>query len=278
MVKKTHAGLIFVIIVLLVFQTIAVLHFSQKIEDLEIGLNDTKNELEYKINENYIQTQDQLGQLTFNLIETKEDFTKQVSELKAVTSADFSGIIEKVIKSVVSIKTDVSQGSGFIVNSEGYLITNAHVLQGAHFAKALTYAQELKNAIPIGIDVNADIALLKIPSDGDFLKFGDSEDIKVGEKVIAVGNPYGLSFTVTEGIVSATNRVGLNNIEAYIQTDVALNPGNSGGPLINNNGEVIGINNFKVGGAESLGFALESNYAKSVINNIAKELLNKTIV
>ena len=278
MVKKTHAGLIFVIIVLLVFQTIAVLHFSQKIEDLEIGLNDTKNELEYKINENYIQTQDQFGQLTFNLIETKEDFTKQVSELKAVTSADFSGIIEKVIKSVVSIKTDVSQGSGFIVNSEGYLITNAHVLQGAHFAKALTYAQELKNAIPIGIDVNADIALLKIPSDGDFLKFGDSEDIKVGEKVIAVGNPYGLSFTVTEGIVSATNRVGLNNIEAYIQTDVALNPGNSGGPLINNNGEVIGINNFKVGGAESLGFALESNYAKSVINNIAKELLNKTIV
>ena len=278
MVKKTYAGLIFVIIVLLVFQTIAVLHFSQKIEDLEIGLNDTKNELEYKINENYIQTQDQLGQLTFNLIETKEDFTKQVSELKAVTSADFSGIIEKVIKSVVSIKTDVSQGSGFIVNSEGYLITNAHVLQGAHFAKALTYAQELKNAIPIGIDVNADIALLKIPSDGDFLKFGDSEDIKVGEKVIAVGNPYGLSFTVTEGIVSATNRVGLNNIEAYIQTDVALNPGNSGGPLINNNGEVIGINNFKVGGAESLGFALESNYAVEVINNIAKELLNKTIV
>ena len=280
MVNKTALSLVFIIVVLLVFQTIAFLQFSQKIENLEIGLNNTKNELEDRVSQNYIQTQDQIEQLTSNLIETQEDFTDQVSELKATASADFSGIIEKVVKSIVSIKTDVSQGSGFIINGEGYIVTNAHVLQGAHFAKALTYENELEDAIPIGLDANADIALLKISNrdDGDFLKFGDSDDVKVGEKVIAVGNPYGLSFTVTEGIVSAVKRKGLNGVEAYIQTDVALNPGNSGGPLIDNKGKVIGINNFKVGGAESLGFALESNFAEQVINNIAEQLLNKTIV
>ena len=278
MVNKTAVSLVFIILVLLIFQTIAVLHFSQKIEDLELGLNKTRNELGYRISDNYIKTKDQLEQLTSNLIKTQEDFSKQVSELKATASADFSGIIEEAVKSVVSIKTDVSQGSGFIISEEGYIVTNAHVLQGAHFAKALTYNQELENAIPVGIDINADVALLKISPRENYLRFGDSDSVRVGEKVIAVGNPYGLSFTVTEGIVSAVERKGLNNVEAYIQTDVALNPGNSGGPLINNKGKVIGINNFKVGGAESLGFALESNYAEQVINNIGSKLLNKSIV
>jgi len=82
----------------------------------------------------------------------------------------------------------------------------------------------------------------------------------VGEKVIAIGNPLGLSLSVTEGIVSGVHRIGDNNLPAYIQTDAALNPGNSGGPLINTDGKVIGINNFKISGTESLGFALESDY------------------
>jgi S1-C subfamily serine protease len=95
--------------------------------------------------------------------------------------------------------------------------------------------------------------------------------LKVGEKVIAIGNPLGLSFSVTEGIISALDRVGPNNLAEYIQTDVSLNPGNSGGPLINTRGKVVGINNFKIGDAESLGFALESNSIRDSINDLAGE-------
>ena len=100
-------------------------------------------------------------------------------------------------------------------------------------------------------------------------KLADSDDVVVGEKVIAIGNPLGLSYTVTEGIVSAVNREGPNGLKDYIQTDVTLNPGNSGGPLINRDGEVIGVANFKVGGAEALGFALESNVVRETVNRIA---------
>jgi len=113
--------------------------------------------------------------------------------------------------------------------------------------------------------------LLKISGDYNSIELGDSDDIQIGEKVIAIGNPLGLQFSVSEGIVSAINREGTNGIEAYIQTDAALNPGNSGGPLINKQGKVIGINNFKIGGGESLGFALESNYIKEVVNQISQE-------
>ena len=120
-----------------------------------------------------------------------------------------------------------------------------------------------------GYDNNADIAVLKIDaSDLRALKFGDSDEVKVGEKVIAAGNPAGLSFTVTEGIVSAFRT--FNNVN-YIQTDVPINPGNSGGPLINTKGEIIGINNFKVGGFEGLGFAISSSNVRSVVNKIIDE-------
>ena len=105
------------------------------------------------------------------------------------------------------------------------------------------------------------------------MELSDSNEVQVGEKVIAIGNPLGLQFSVTEGIVSNLHMKGTNNLDAYIQTDAALNPGNSGGPLINKQGEVIGMNNFKIGGSEGLGFALESNYIKQVINEIANDVL-----
>lgn len=267
-----------VVLLLLITQTLAIFYFYDMLNSMRLELNSTRSGLQENINLNYLQTQNQIDQLRSNLLSTQEDFSSQINQLKASASADFSGIIEEAVKSVVSIKTDVAQGSGFIITSDGYIVTNAHVLQGAHYAKALTSDNELIDAEPIGLDPSADVALLKIFGSYKALDFGDSDDVRVGEKVIAVGNPYGLSFTVTEGIVSAVKRKGMNNIEAYIQTDVALNPGNSGGPLIDINGEVIGINNFKVSGGESLGFALESNYAKAVINNIAEQLLNKNIV
>ena len=129
----------------------------------------------------------------------------------------------------------------------------------------------------IGYNQELDIALLKIEGGYTPLKLGDSDKVDVGERVIAIGNPLGLSFSVTEGIVSAVNRDAGQGIPAYIQTDAALNPGNSGGPLIDVEGEVIGINNFKVTG-DNIGFALESNYIKSILNDISQENLNQTII
>ena len=109
--------------------------------------------------------------------------------------------------------------------------------------------------------------------------FGDSDDVQVGEKVIAIGNPLGLSFTVTGGIISAVDRIGPNGLDVYIQTDAALNPGNSGGPLINKEGKVIGINNFKAGGeSENIGFALESNYIIDAVNDIALKEIGRALI
>jgi len=278
--KKHVIPLYSLVIILLIIDSVIFLYFSTTISNLQLELNSTRNSLQ-DLNKNQIQTQSQLNQITSSLTtltSTQQSLTKQISELKASASSDFSGIIEQAVKSVVSIKTDVAQGSGFIISKDGYLVTNAHVLAQAHYAQTLTSNNELKNANLIGYDSDLDIALLKISGSYDSLEFANSDDVKVGEKVIAVGNPYGLSFSVTEGIVSAVNRQGDNRLNAYIQTDVALNPGNSGGPLIDTQGEVIGINNFKVGGAESLGFALESNYVKEAINSIALKVLNQTLV
>ena len=129
----------------------------------------------------------------------------------------------------------------------------------------------------IGYNQKLDIALLKIPPQDSSLEFILSKDVEIGEKVIAIGNPLGLSFSVSEGIVSAKDRPGINNLPGYIQTDAALNPGNSGGPLINDDGKVVGINNFKAQG-ENLGFALQSEYVIIAINNIAIQAFNQTII
>jgi S1-C subfamily serine protease len=278
--KKHVIPLYSLVIILLIIDSIIFLYFSTTISNLQLELNSTRNSLQ-DLNKNQIQTQSQLNEITSSLTtltSTQQSLTKQISELKASTSQDFSGIIEQAVKSVVSIKTDASQGSGFIISSEGYLVTNAHVLSQAHYAQALTSNNELKSASLIGYDSDLDVALLKITGNYNYLELADSDDVKVGEKVIAVGNPYGLSFSVTEGIVSAVNRVGINNLPYYFQTDVALNPGNSGGPLIDTQGKVIGMNNFKVSGGESLGFALESDYVKEAINNIALKALNQTLI
>jgi len=275
---KTNHLILIVVIALLIVQVFMFVSLKDNIGVLDTKLNSTKGELQDKINENYMLSQGQLSDLRSTLVETEKSLSEQVSEIKATTSADFSGIIETVVEGIVSIKTDVAQGSGFIITSDGYIVTNTHVLAGAHFSQAITYDSKVRDATLIGYSVEDDIALLKIEGEFDYLKFGDSDDLKVGEKIIAVGNPYGLSFSVSEGIISALNRVGLNNKEVYIQTDVALNPGNSGGPMINTKGKVVGVNNFKITSAESLGFAMESNYAEDLINDIALKALHKAII
>jgi serine protease Do len=168
----------------------------------------------------------------------------------------------------------VSQGSGFFVHDDGYVVTNFHVIDGATQLSIFTSDNKVLSASLVGFNENKDIALLRADtSDYEAVSIANSDEVSVGSKVIAIGNPLGLSFTVTEGIISATGRIGPNGQDEYIQTDVSLNPGNSGGPLINKAGEVIGVNNFKVADGESLGFALESNVLKDVVNDIAGENL-----
>lgn len=236
-------------------------------------------------------TASKINDLTESVLQTRElvntevgSLNQELSLLKATAGDDFSGIIDESIPAVVTIRTDAGfQGTGFIITSKGYLVTNAHVLADeegrlARGIQAITYEQKSRNAEFIGYNSEFDVALLKISGDYASLEFGNSNDIQIGEKVIAIGNPLGLQFSVSEGIVSAVHRPGINDIEAYIQTDAALNPGNSGGPLINKQGKVIGINNFKIAGGESLGFSLESNYLIDSVNKITLENINQTLI
>jgi len=252
-----------------------------------------KKVLEKKIADLKAETQGNINSLSESVIESKESIdtigsqigviNQEFASLKASAGEDFSGIIETSVPSVVSIRTDISQGTGFIIDSSGYIVTNAHVLDDgngnlASGIQAVTYAQGTKNAEFIGYDGVLDIALLKISGTYEDLDLSDSNDVQVGEKVIAIGNPLGLQFSVSQGIISAVHRKGPNGLNAYIQTDTALNRGNSGGPLINKQGEVVGINNFKIGDSENIGFALESNYIKEAVNKIYREKFNEDLI
>jgi S1-C subfamily serine protease len=210
-----------------------------------------------------------------------EDQKSQHTNLRAefdlikISTGDFTKVIEESIEGVVGIGTRASIGTGFIVTDDGLIVTNYHVIDDGGPISVLKFDRTTVPARIIGTDPIRDLALLKITGVGyKELKLGKSDELSVGNKVIAIGNPLGLSFSVTEGIISALNREGANNLREYIQTDVPLNPGNSGGPLININGKVVGINNFKVGGSEGLGFALESNSIRETINKI----VNNTIL
>ncbi|HXH65299.1 MAG TPA: DegQ family serine endoprotease, partial [Mariprofundaceae bacterium] len=166
-----------------------------------------------------------------------------------------------------------SLGSGFIISSDGYILTNNHVIKGADSIMVrLTDDKEYKAKV-VGKDSKLDLALLKIDAKGlRPVKLGDSDKIRVGDWVVAIGNPFGLGQTVTAGIVSAKERViGAGPYDDFIQTDAAINPGNSGGPLFDAQGEVIGINAAiytRSGGNNGIGFAIPINLAKAVLNQL----------
>ncbi|RZB34978.1 MAG: serine protease Do [Desulfobacteraceae bacterium Eth-SRB1] len=166
-----------------------------------------------------------------------------------------------------------SLGSGFIIDKEGYIVTNNHVIENADKIKVkLNNGREFDAEI-IGRDPNTDLALIKIKPARHLpaVKVGNSDALKVGQWVIAIGSPFGLEHTVTAGIVSAKGRViGSGPYDDFIQTDASINPGNSGGPLINMNGEVIGINTAIVAGGHGIGFAIPINLAKGIINQLKK--------
>jgi serine protease Do len=169
-----------------------------------------------------------------------------------------------------------SLGTGFIIDKEGHILTNNHVVERADEIKVRLADEEDFTARIIGRDPKTDIALIKIDSDKPFspLPLGDSDKIEVGEWVIAIGNPFGLGNTVTAGIVSAKYRyIGAGSYDNFIQTDASINPGNSGGPLLNTAGEVIGINTAiysQSGGSVGIGFATPINMAKDLLPQLKK--------
>ena len=167
-----------------------------------------------------------------------------------------------------------SMGSGFVINQNGYIVTNNHVVEGAtQITVKLSDGRELPAKI-VGRDSKSDIALLKVEASGlSVIPLGDSSASQVGEPVMAIGNPFGLEQTVTTGIVSATGRaIGAGPYDDFIQTDASINPGNSGGPLINARGQAIGINTAifsQSGGSVGIGFAIPMTLAKSVVTQLA---------
>lgn len=167
-----------------------------------------------------------------------------------------------------------SLGSGFIISADGYILTNNHVVDGADEIKVkFANGKELKGELK-GSDAKLDLALIKVTSNEKLpvADLGDSDGIEVGEWVLAIGNPFGLSETVTAGIVSAKGRViGSGPYDDFIQTDASINPGNSGGPLFNAKGEVIGINSAIVAGGQGIGFAIPVNMAKSIISQLREK-------
>ncbi len=166
-------------------------------------------------------------------------------------------------------------GSGFIIDEKGIVITNNHVIKDADDILVRVNGDKEYEATIIGTDPLSDIAVLQIKSKDKFIpvKFGDSDKSRIGDWVIAIGNPFGLGGTVTAGIISARNRnIGMTRYEDFIQTDASINQGNSGGPLFNMNGDVIGINTAILGqsGSIGIGFSIPSNNAKIVIDQLIK--------
>jgi len=166
-----------------------------------------------------------------------------------------------------------SLGSGFIIDKEGYIITNNHVVEKAEQIKVRLSDKKEYDAQVIGTDPKTDLALIKIKAAGSLpvVRLGDSDKLEVGEWVVAIGNPFGLEQTVTTGIISAKGRViGAGPYDDFLQTDASINPGNSGGPLFNLKGEVVGINTAIVAGGQGIGFAIPVNMAKGLLPQLKK--------
>ena len=164
-----------------------------------------------------------------------------------------------------------SLGTGFIINTNGYIVTNNHVVEEAGEITVTLASKEEFEATLIGRDPKTDLALLRVDSPLPLptVPFGDSENLEVGEWVLAIGNPFGLGHTVTAGIVSAKGRtIGAGPYDDFIQTDASINPGNSGGPLFNMRGEVIGINTAIMRSGQGIGFAIPINMAKNVLSQL----------
>ncbi|MGL5633718.1 MAG: S1C family serine protease [Sarcina sp.] len=231
----------------------------------------------------------------------KEGDTKPVSvpEFKSDATLTIPQVVEKVSPAVVGVSTkslvrdgyfngiteQEGIGSGFIISEDGLVVTNNHVIAGAQEVKVILHGGEEVNAKVVNFDAKADLAVLQITDKVKMpgvAKLGDSSKLLAGQSVIAIGNPLGKEFseTVTSGIISSPNRRlsedgTEQNVQTFIQTDTAINPGNSGGPLINANGEIIGVNTAKKVGEEieGIGFSIPINTVKEKLGTLSKPQL-----
>jgi serine protease Do len=187
----------------------------------------------------------------------------------------FREFFEKFFGDIPKSFKSRSLGSGFIIDAAGLIITNNHVVEGSDKIKVKLEGGREYEATIKGRDPKTDLALIQItnpPKDLPFLALGNSDSVRVGDWVLAVGNPFGLSHTVTQGIISAKGRViGAGPYDNFLQTDASINPGNSGGPLLNLKGEVVGINTAILASGQGIGFATPSNIAKSVIPQLREK-------
>ncbi len=212
--------------------------------------------------------------LTPNFIEAADKSIHAVVHVKNTAIVNAPTSMQDLFYGRSSQRAQVGTGSGVIISPTGYIVTNNHVIRNANEISITLNNNKSYMAELIGTDEATDIALLKIETDEDlpFMAFGDSDSAKIGEWVLAVGNPFNLNSTVTAGIISAKSRdLSGKNMQSFIQTDAAVNPGNSGGALVNTNGDLIGINtaiSSQTGSYIGYSFAVPSNIARKIVNDI----------
>ena len=213
------------------------------------------------------------------LIFTKESVSIKITETSEnnpiIIKSSYNDIYNYVKDSVVTINTDLGRGSGVIVTSDGHIVTNEHVIKGTKNIKIITADNISYPAKIVGVDSITDIALLKSNYFGRALTFSDSSKVKIGDIVLAIGNPFGVGQTLTQGIISRTNsgHITENPLDEFLQSDAAINPGNSGGAMVNLSGDLIGINTMNLsmgGGSDGIGLAVPSNLVRNITEQIIK--------
>lgn len=234
-----------------------------------------KNQVEY-YNQQSIRKIDELQQETGEIKGSVETLSGTVTSLKNSASSDFTDVIDETVPATVAISSSAGIGSGAAIN-DNYLITNYHVINGGSgpvsSIRIRTHDDDYFGANVVAYSPFLDLAILETEENIDeVFKFGDVDDIVLGQKVMAIGSPRGLTFTVTEGIVSQKNRAIDSTNIPYIQTSVAINPGNSGGPLIDTDGRLLGVNTLKISESEGLGFAIPISTIEDFIDEVENEL------
>lgn len=236
---------------------------------------------------------------TIEILKSQDNLMNRTTQIYNISEEENSvNIVKQVSKSVVSISTktittnwfgrrSISEGAGtgIVISEDGYILTNNHVVSDSNSVSIATQDERIYKATVVKVDEDKDLALIKVVDETakfTAVKIGDSEKVEVGENVIAVGNALGeYSNTVTKGIVSGLGRPivtsssdlygKLHELEDLIQTDAAINSGNSGGPLVNSKGEVIGINTAVAGSAQNIGFSVPINHAKELVDSLNKK-------
>jgi len=261
---ERHRNILYAFVfILLILQVSSFIVMSSQVTSVQTNIDLAKEnfrgaiEAQQKISEqNFEGVSDALSQQQI-------EFNQEIRLLKSA-DGDFSEVIKEAINGAVIIQARDSIGSGFIVDMRGFVITNNHVVSSTpNNIQVTTYSGTNYPAVLVGVDTTRDLVLLKI-NEGEYglLEFADSNAVELGDEIVAIGTPFGFSFSTSKGILSGIHRTAPNGLAEYLQLDAALNPGNSGGPLIDREGKVVGVNNFKIGGSEGLGFAIESNSVK----------------